>query len=366
MARWLFPLAMAILLAGCGEKESLRIGFIGGLSGRVADAGIAGRDGAQLAVDLRNAAGGVNGRKIELFSEDDHQDPEVARIGLERLIQHKVAGVVGPMTSAMAVAMVPRANEAGLVLIAPTVTTNVLTAQDDHFFRIVSATRNQANVGAEYHAGRKQMKRVAAILDSRNRAYTESWLSDYRKAFEALGGAVVETVEFASGDKLHFAELVAQLLKARPDGILVLANSVDTAMILQQVRKRDTRVHMVGSEWAATERLIELAGKAAEGFTAGQFVDRAGREPAYVSMRSAYVERFGTEPGFAGVTGFDAANVLLDALAKQSAGQTLKQVLLSGQSFSGVQSPIAFDAYGDVKRPTFITTVREGRFVLAD
>jgi ABC-type branched-subunit amino acid transport system substrate-binding protein len=80
---WLLRVAILVTLASgmiaCTPPEPLRIGFLGGLSGRVADLGIGGRNGAILAVEMRNQQGGINGRRVELIAEDDQQDVEVAR-----------------------------------------------------------------------------------------------------------------------------------------------------------------------------------------------------------------------------------------------------------------------------------------------
>lgn len=362
---FLAVLLVAAALAGCGPQEPLRLGFIGGLSGRVADLGIGGRNGAQLAVDQRNGAGGIHGRKIELIVEDDKQDTAVAKAAFNRLAGQKVEAIVGPMTSAVALAIVPLANERKTLLLSPTATTNGLSGYDDYLFRVVSATRSYSRVSADYHARTKGLRRIAALYDTHNRAYTESWLNDYREAIAAHGGTLVSAIEFASSDDVVFSELATRLLKERPDGILILANSVDSAMILQQIRKLDTQVAIAGSEWAATERLTELAGKAAEGFIAAQFHDRESRKPAYLSFRQTYRERFGIDPGFAGLTAFDATNILLDALEKKAADQSLKHYLSSRRSFTGLQSEIVFDDYGDVARSTYITIVKDGQFVVA-
>ncbi|HAY27617.1 MAG TPA: ABC transporter substrate-binding protein, partial [Candidatus Accumulibacter sp.] len=77
-------LAICVLTA-CAPPEPIRIGFIGGTSGRVADLGIAGRDAVLLAVELRNQAGGIAGRKVELLIRDDQQDPEAAKRALREL-----------------------------------------------------------------------------------------------------------------------------------------------------------------------------------------------------------------------------------------------------------------------------------------
>ena len=363
LKRWLLPFVVASALAGCAPPEPIRLGFIGGVSGRVADLGIGGRNGAALAIEMRNKSGGVNGRMVELIVEDDHQDPEIAKQAVTRLIERKVEAIIGPMTSTIAMATVPLVNAAGMTMISPTVTTSMLSGVDDYFLRVIAPTTDYARKGAEFHFTRQGHRRIAAIYDLRNSAYTENWLADYRSAFTALGGEIITTKSYESGDETDFALMAEHLLADPPDAVLIIANSVDTAMLAQQLHKRDPAVHITASEWAATERLTELGGKAIEGMAIAQFLDRESKQPAYVAFRNAYVERFSLEPGFAGITGFDAANVLLDALADKREGQSLKQAILTRAVFPGAQSEIRFDATGDASRETYMTVIRNGTFV---
>lgn len=363
LKRSFLPLALMCAVAACAPREPIRLGFIGGVSGRVADLGIGGRNGAALAIDLRNKAGGIDGRMIELVVEDDRQDPEVARQAVSRLIERKVEAIVGPMTSAVAVAVVPLVNEAKMTMISPTVTTPVLSGIDDYFLRVIAPTTDYARKGAEYHFIYQGQRRVAVAYDLRNAAYTENWLADYRDAFVAFGGEIVTTEAYESGDDTDFSEIAERLLAQEPDAVLIIANSVDTAMVAQQLHKRDPAVHISASEWAATERLTELGGKAIEGLAIAQFLDRDSKAPSYIAFRDAYVERFALEPGFAGVTAFDATNVALDALAARKQGQTLKQVILDRKVFAGAQSEIRFDLTGDASRDTYMTVIRNGKFV---
>ena len=366
LKRLFLMLALAGVLGGCAPPEPLRIGFIGGVSGRVADLGISGRNGVALAVDMRNKAGGVNGRPVELIVEDDKQDPEVAKQAVARLIERKVEAIIGPMTSAMAMAALPLVNEAKMAMVSPTVTSSRLSGIDDYFLRVIAPTTDYARKGADYHFKRQGQRRIAAAYDLRNSAYSESWLGDYRSAFVALGGEIVTEEPYASGDEVDFARMAEILLQHKPDAVLVIANSVDTAMLAQQLHKRDPAVRITASEWAATERLTELGGKAIEGMAIAQFLDRDSKQPAYVAFRKAYVDRFAMEPGFAGITGFDAANVVLDALAGKKQGQTLKQAILERGVFAGAQSEIRFDAAGDGTRETYMTIIRNGAFVRVD
>ena len=356
-------MAALVLVVACAPREPVKIGFLGGISGRGADLGIGGRDGALLAIEQRNHSGGIKGRQIELIVEDDQQDTEIAKQALTRLINEKVAAIIGPMTSAMAVATVPLANQAKLLLLSPTVTTTDLTGLDDYLLRVIDSTTEYALKSANYHFSVQGSRRITVALDLRNKAYTENWLRDYRKGFEAAGGTIVEVLAFNSSDDSRFSELSQRLLQSRPDGVLILANSVDTALLTQQLRKRDASVHINACEWSATERLIELGGKAVEAMVIAQFIDRASQQASYLAFRKAYLERFKREPGFPGLTAFDAANVVLDGLAAQTASQTLKQVILARREFTGAQSLIRFDAFGDAARDTFLTTIRDGNFV---
>lgn len=359
----LVALVISALLVACTPREPIRLGFLGGLSGRVADLGIGGRDGALLAIEFRNASGGVGGRPLELLAEDDQQDAEVAKQAVARLLDNKVAAIIGPMTSAMAVATVPLADQARVVMVSPTVTTTELAGLDDHFLRVIDSTTAYASRSAGYHFSVQGSRRITAAFDLNNKAYTENWLQDYRKVFEAAGGTIVEAVPFSSSDDAHFSALARRLLEPRPDGVLILANSVDTALLAQQLRKRDAAVHINACEWSATERLIELGGKAVEGVVFAQFIDRNSQRASYVAFRAAYLTRFKREPGYAGLTAFDATNVVLDGLAAQTPGQTLRNAILARREFAGAQSLIRFDANGDASRDTYLTTVRKGAFV---
>ena len=174
---------------------------------------------------------------------------------------------------------------------------------------------------------------------------------------------LVARIGFSSEQKTLFADLARQLIETHADGILILANSVDAAMLIQHVRRLNPSIPIATSEWAATERLIELGGRSVEGITTAQFLDRQSSQPSYLKFRNGFFERFGREPGFAGLTAFDAVNVILEGIEHQHLGQTLKQALLAQKKFSGAQSPVVFDDFGDTLRETYLTTVANGSFV---
>lgn len=355
-------LAVVTSLSGCREKAPIPIGFIGGMSGRVADLGVAGRNGAMLAVEEKNAAGGINGRPVELLVRDDEQNPDTAKKAVGELLKENVELIIGPMTSSIAMAVMPQINASKTILLSPTVTTKELQAKDDNFLRVISTTADYAGKSARFQFEKLGHRTVAAIYDTGNRSYSESWYNDFRAAFEQCGGRIVTTVTFSSGPDTSFMKPAQEMVAAKPDVILIIGNVIDAALISQQIRKLDAKVGIVMSEWASTERFIELAGKAAEGIVVTQFLNRNDPSNRFQKFLSAYRKRFSQEPGFAGVAGYDAALVALDALSRRKPDMSLKDTILQTMKFQGVQQQLTIDRFGDADRETFVTCIGKGKF----
>jgi len=355
--------ASSLLLPSCSPPEVIHVGYLGGLSGRVTDLGIGGLNGVRLATEFRNKQGGIKGKMVEIIEADDQQDPEIARLATERLIERKVVAVIGPMTSAMAMATLPQINRAKLLMLSPTVTTGDLSGIDDYFFRVIPATRVFVKTNADYYHRSLGLKRIRLIYDVRNKSYSESWLKEFTEHFEASSGQALPPIAFSSSDETHFAELARQSLQGKPEGIIILSNSVDAAMLCQSLRKLNPSIFIGTSEWAATERLPELGGKSVEGITIAQFFDRQSNQASYLTFKAAYVSRFNREPGFAELFAFDAANVIFEALESQTPKQSLKAAILAKKTFSGAQNRITFDTNGDTEGQTFMVTIKNGSFV---
>ena len=358
-------LLLLLLVAACSPPEPIKLGFLAGLTGRNADIGLAGRNGALLAVEQANAKGGIHGRPVELLLRDDEQRAEAATAAVEQLAAANVEAVIGPMLSTVALAVLPVAEKRGMVMVSPTVTATELSGKDDLFFKVVSTTRVNTKRSAEAQYARG-LRRIAVAYDLSNRAYTTDWLRDFRQAFEKLGGQVVATAEFTSGQASGYAEVVRGLGQTRPDGLLFIANAVDVVQLIQQARKQNLGQPIIGVTWAATEQLLELGGRTVEGFHVTQFFNREDTSPRYLAFREAYRARFNQEPGFATVASYDATQATLEALSRRTPEQNLKQALLASGPYQGLQEQWNFDRYGDAERKAYVTEVRNGRFVVVE
>ena len=364
--RILLFLMVALGIAGCADESPLRVGFLGGLSGRASDLGEAGRNGALLAVEQRNAAGGVNDRPVELVVRDDRQDDATALKMIEELIALPVEAMIGPMTSSITATVLPVANREGLNMVSPTATFIDLVGKDDQLIRINGTTRDYAHAYADYYFNNTDLRRVALTYDIGNRAFSESWRKEFTAAFTRLGGEVTIAVPFQSGPDAGFSDIVKQLLETDPDVLFFISGAVDTVRLTQQARRLAPEVPLIAAEWSATERLFELGGRDVEGLMLAQTYNRDSQSESYLAFRSAYLARFGQQPGFASVNGYDAANIVMDVLAAGGSGERFKNTLFELNPFDGVQRVIEFDRFGDTESPAYFTVVRQGKFVLVE
>lgn len=362
MKAWWYVALILAACVSCGEREPIKIGFIAATSGRGADLGIAGRNAVQLAVDQFNQQGGVGGRKLELLIRDDEQNPELASKRYRELIDAGVRGVVGPMTSSMCQAVLPLANESKTVIVTPTCTANEFAGRDDYMIRVVASARVFATSAAQHHYKSFAVRKASIVFDQGNRVFTESWSGDFQTSFVAQGGSVATRIGFMSGDNATLVSAVESALAPSPDLVVVVANAVDAALLVREIRKRSPGVRITSSEWAATDRFIELAGPSSEGIVMPQFFDRDNTNAEYLAFRKAYYARFGGEPGFGSIAAYDAATVLFAGLQRVGNGD-VKRGVMGTRDFPGLQNRIRLDESGDAARDVVFTEVRGGRFV---
>ena len=353
--------ATLILLGGCEEPAPIKVGFIGGLTGRSSDIGEASRNAVQLAVQQLNAAGGIDGRKIELLVRDDTNDPEVAGAAVRDLHAAGAEAIIGPNVSAIAGGMLPVLNELEIVAVSPTVSSQAFVDIDDYLFRINWSTRYNAQLYAKHYSN-LGYRRVAAAIDDNNRVFSESWLREFSQGFEVAGGEVVGFEVFDSKKNDSYANTAKALLAMDAEALLLIANSIDTAQLAQQIRKFNIDVLLVATGWASSERVLALGGRTIEGLELAQSFNRDDESERYLAFREAYREQFQQEPDFASVAGYDAATVLFAGFAARDGSGSMKEVLLNLGEVQGLQQKIAFNRYGDTQRRGFFVVVRDGKF----
>lgn len=358
-------LALPILLAlsSCTAPEPIRIGLLAGLSDRGSDFGESVRNGVILAVEQQNQLGGINGRKIELLVRDDGQDKNMAANAAQELIAMRPEIIIGPVTSSMAAVVIPLMNEAGQVIISPTVASTDFYGKDDNFFRVNCTTREAAIQHAKvlYERGARH---VGLAFDASNLPFSDTWVKAFSAEFEKHGGRTSGTAGFASAASTSFADVINRLLATQPDALIFVASSLDTARLAQQARRLAPKLPISSSEWAASgEFLAEMGGTAVEGLLMTHAYNRADPRAPFDNFRRAFKSRFQREFGSFSLLAYDTANVVFAAMKQRSPAENLKSALLKYGPYRGVQQEIQFSPEGDATRQVFFSEIRNGGFV---
>ena len=248
-------------------------------------------------------------------------------------------------------------------MISPTTSTNKLAGMDDHFLRVMSVSKTQSEHLAQHAAKKMGLRKVAAVYDKSNRAYTEGLYVNFKSEFENMGGKLTLVVTFTSGQETSYLKLSRTLIDSNPDGLLIAASALDTAMICQQLRKLNSSLPVLSSAWAKTSDLIRNGGPAVEGIIISITYNEDLKDKSFSTFKEQFNERFGTDPDFGAVFSYEATQILLDALSKTDNQKALKGVILNQSVYQGLQGEIRIDKFGDVKRKQFLITVKDGRFV---
>ncbi|ANA39895.1 ABC transporter substrate-binding protein [Geobacter anodireducens] len=353
---------MVSTMSGCRRDDSLKIGYLGTLSGRHSDLGVAGRDGTIFAVEEINRAGGINGKRLKLVVRDDEGKAESAQTAVRELIAAGVTAIVGPMTSSMAVVTVPIVNNSRVIMVSPTVSTGELSGRDDNFLRIYPTNAQKIRQLAEYARKSLGLSRLAVVYDLSNRSYTDDWRQAFTRQFESLGGTVAPAVSFDASGQTDYLSVARTLLAKKPQGVLILAGGVDSAMFCQQIRKLDTAMALFATEWSSTPELLVHGGSAVEGIVYCQNFIRDDDSTPYVTFCRSFDARFGQIPDFGAVYAYQAVRVIGKAFASARTVGDLKGAILGIGTFPGLQGEFTIDRFGDADRKPFLMTVRQGAF----
>ena len=359
-------LLVVIMISSCDKKIPVRIGFVGGLTGRLSDLGIAGRNGAQLAIENINRSGGIKGRQVELIIKNDEQNAEIALKVAQELINENVVAIIGHMTSSMSLAVLPLINENSIVMVSPTTSTNKLTDIDDYFFRVIPPNRSEIEHLTKVANKDLGLSEIAVIYDISNKGFTEGWYNAFKNEFENRGGQVVKTVSFTSSKNTSLLEIAEEITATKPAGLVIIAGALDAAGICQQIQKLGHTLPIFSTGWALSEEFIRQGGTAVNNVIFSQIYNKQSQNKLFLEFKRNFVQRFGREPDFGSALAYEATQIVLDALIRVKETGNLKQAILERQSYNGLQGDITFGKYGDVERQRILVTVKNRQFSVID
>lgn len=349
-------LALLIPAAACGGKteeqaETIKIGVVLELSGDLGPMGGRMLDGARLAVDEINAAGGVLGKQVELVEEDGKTDPAAGLDRVKKLIEiDGVQVIIGPMISGTSKLAIPLAKEYEVPLITMSATAFELSEMDgtEWFFRTCLLDDAQGRVLADvvYDGG---YTRLATIV--LNNLYGKGVQSALVEALEEKGwtGEVVAEVEYDEAKKDYLTEL-GQIRDSDPDVVLLVSYADDGIIIFKQALEMGLdNIAWLGCDGNYGSGLFKEPQSA-------EFMEKAivagtrtvGFGTNYDQFVTDYTAKYGEAPEIYCDTTYDAVWAAAKAIEAAGVydGAAIRDALAT-LSFEGASGPISFDAKGD-------------------
>lgn len=349
----LLPLSLAFLfIAACApfgdgaDTGPLKLGYIGPLTGDAASYGVDTVNAVRMKIEEVNAAGGVNGRTVELIAEDGRCNGADAASAAQKLTTvDKVVGIIGGQCSSETLAIAPIVETAKVVIISPVSSSPAVADAGEFTFRVMPSDAHKATATANY-LEREGYEKLALL--SENTDYATGLRDALADAFGMENVSFNETVDPGTKD---FRTLFTRLKDMEFDVFFANAqsDSVAAAMV-QQFREAGFTQPIVSQDVADSATLGELAKEAVEGMrlvNTSNTLGEGGADSFAARFRAKYGEAQSSQ-SFATLA-YDAAGVLLETIGKTGTdGMSIRDALYALPSYTGAAGAFHFDGKGEV------------------
>lgn len=324
MMRWRIAAISALLAwaaAGHAQSTKIKIGVAEALTGNAAQYGVPIRKGFELAAAEINAAGGINGQKLDLLIDDEQGKKEEAINVFKKLIfQDKVLMLFGPTLSNSAQASDPVAQSVKVVVFGTSNTADGITSIGSYVFRNSVTEADILPVTLKVASRKTGFKKVA-VLYGNDDIFTKSGFDNFVKALQALKIPVTNTESFAKGD-VDFKPQLTKIKAVHPDAVALSALVAEGAPIMVQARQLGITLPFVGGNGMNSPRVFDLAKGSSDNLWVGS--PWSVENPASENKRfvAAYQKAYGALPDQFAAQAYDAMYI---------AAQALKKTKLSGK-----------------------------------
>lgn len=343
----------------------VRIGHVAPMTGGIAHLGKDNENGAKLAIaDLNKAGLTLGGQKIkfELLSEDDAADPKQGTAAAQKLVDAKVAGVIGHLNSGTTIPASTIYNKAGIPQISPSATNPRYTLQGyKTAFRVVANDGQLGGTLGRYAVNELKAKAIA-IVDDRT-AYGQGVADEFAKGVQAAGGKIV-TRQYTTDKATDFSAILTTIRGRKPDVVFFGGMDAVGGPMLRQMKQLGIEAKFMGGDGICTSELPKLAGDAVG--SSKVFCAEAGGvvgkfEKKMADFRTRFKSETGEEVKLYAPYVYDATMVMVEAM-KRANSTNPKAYLpeLAKIKYEGVTGPIAFDKNGDIMNGTLTLFTYKG------
>lgn len=360
---------MSMSVVGCGgthvvdsESDTIKIGLLTPKTGKVAQYGINVENAAKLAIDEVNAAGGIDGKQVELIAYDNKGDATESINLFKRLVDNdKVVAVVGPVISSTALAVAPLAEEKGIPVITPTATNVDITLDSAYMFRACFTDPYQGGIMSKFAAENLEAK-TAAILYNSGDDYSTGLAEAFKENFEAAGGSITDYEAYTEDEK-DFKAVLTNIKANAPDVLYVPDYYNTVGLIAEQVKQVGLEVTMLGADgWDDVQKDY---GSVTEGYYFTNHYAADDTDEIVQNFVKSYQDSYeGNTPNALGALGYDAAKIMCAAIDKADSteGEAIVKAL-NETDMDCVAGHVTFDENGDPEKSVTILTIKDGKLV---
>ena len=350
MQKFLMGMLAVCLFAVMPARAEIVVAAVGPMTGQDAAMGEQLQRGVEAAADAINEAGGVLGQKVRIIVKDDACDPKQGVAVANSLAGAKVAGVIGPICSGVAIPVTRILNEEGIVMISPAATNPMVTDQRfGNIFRVCGRDDQQGVAIGQYMAKQFTGTKIAILHDKT--AFGHGLAEETKKSLRAAGIKEIVYDAVNRGEK-DFSALISRLREANIEIIFFGGYHPEAGLLVRQIHDRGLKMLLVGGDGLTTNEFWTITGKAGEGTLMAFAPDprkNPSAEAAVTRLRGA-----GFEPEGYTLQSYAALEVLAQAIARAGkiGGAAIAKTIHAGE-FPTVMGALKFDAKGDVTNPQY-------------
>jgi branched-chain amino acid transport system substrate-binding protein len=360
-------LASGLAAAAPATAQDIKIPSIIELSGAGATVGNNWKNGSSLAVDEINAAGGILGKKLVLEFVDTGSDPGKARAAIQRALDAKPVVIFGPIYSGSISATLKLTNEAEVPQIMGGEAANLTAQGSKYLFRTSFGQNVSMPKIANYLRDEVKVKSVAILYV--NNDFGRGGRNAIIKEFETRNIKVAADISTEAG-QADFAADVIKVKGSAADAVFVYLNEEESARFLREAKKQGLDKPLVGETTLLGQKVIDLAGDAANGVRGHVGLTVDAPIPAMQEFGRKFEAKFKYKPDHNGVKGYIAPYMLKAAAEKagklepKAIAAALRGITISPDKTPGILIEATWDETGEIDRVSFLAEVKGGKQVI--
>ena len=348
-------------------QQTIKIANIVELSGAGTTSGTNFKDGVMLAVKEINASGGILGRQIETTTNDTQSNPGVAKGLTQKAIDQDVFAVFGPVFSGSIMVSMAETRRAEIPNFTGGEAASITQQGNPYVFRTSFTQATAMPKIARYITDQAKLKTLAVIYV--NNDFGKGGREMLMKALDKSPTKIVADVSTDSG-QVDFSAAVLKAKQSNADGVFVYTNEEESARALRELRKQGWTKPIIGETVLTSQKVIELAGEAANGAVAHVGLTVDAPLPAIRAFRAKFEKEYkyicdhNGLKGYSGVYALKAAIEKVGKLDRKAVAHAMHSLKIKAADVPGILMDVEFDKNGDLDRDSFLTEVKGGKQVV--